>query len=64
MLDGHGSKMGLPFLCYINDPVNIWIACIGVPYETSLWKVSDAAEKNGTSYQEGVNNNEEDPNST
>ena len=36
LLDGHGSRLGLPFLRYINSTGNIWFACIGVPYGTSL----------------------------
>ena len=48
MLDGHDSRMGLPFLCYVNDPTYLWITCIGVPYGTSLWQVGDDVEQNGT----------------
>ena len=53
MLDGHGSRMGLLFLRYINNPAHLWIACIGVPYGTSLWQVGDSAEQNGT-YKGGL----------
>ena len=44
LLDGHGSQLELPFLNYINNPANHWIACIGVPYGTSLWQVGDSQE--------------------
>ena len=47
LLDGHGSRMELPFLQYINDPLHLWRALIGVPYGTSLWQVGDSAEQNG-----------------
>ena len=53
LLGGHGSRMGLPFLRYINDPAYLWIACIGVPYGTSLWQVGDAAEQN-SAYKGGL----------
>ena len=36
LLDGHGSRLGLSFLNYINDPLHPWVACIDVPYGTSL----------------------------
>ena len=47
LLDGHGSRMELPFPQYINDPLHLWRALIGVPYGTSLWQVGDSAEQNG-----------------
>ena len=53
MLDGHGSRYGIPFLRYINNDAHLWVACIGVPYGTSLWQVGDAAECNGT-YKGGL----------
>ena len=37
LLDGHGSRLRLSFLDYINDPLYPWAACIGVPYGISLW---------------------------
>ncbi len=37
LLDGHGSRLELPFLQYINNPLHDWIVCIGVPYGTSCW---------------------------
>ena len=36
MLDRHGSRMGLPFLRYIDDLAYLWVAFIGVPYGISL----------------------------
>ena len=47
LLDGHGSRLGLPFLSYINDAAHKWVVCIGVPYGTSLWQVGDSSEQNG-----------------
>jgi len=47
LLDGHGSRLELPFLSYINDEKHKWIVCIGVPNGTSLWQVGDSAEQNG-----------------
>jgi hypothetical protein len=48
LLDGHHSRLELPFLTYINDDKNKWNVCIGVPYGTHLWQVADAEEQNGT----------------
>ena len=48
LLDGHGSRVELPFLEYVNHPEHLWCACIGVPYGTDLWQVGDAREQNGT----------------
>jgi hypothetical protein len=38
LLDGHHSRMKLPFLKYINNPD---------PYGTHIWQVADASELNG-----------------
>jgi len=49
-LDGHGSQFDLKFLEYINDVEgkgHKWNVCIGVPYGTSYWQVSDSAKQNG-----------------
>ena len=48
LLDGHGSRLELPFLSYINDEKHPWVACIGVPYGTALWQVGDSSEQNGS----------------
>ena len=45
LLDGHGSGLSLPFLRNINSTGNIWFACIGVPYGTSLSQVGDSVEQ-------------------
>ena len=47
LLDGHGSRLEVPFLSYINDPTHKWIVCIGCPNGTSLWQVGDSSEQNG-----------------
>jgi hypothetical protein len=48
LLDGHQSRMKLPFLEYVNDPEHKWMVCLGVPYGTHLWQVADAPELNGS----------------
>ncbi len=48
LLDGHGSRLELPFLQYVNDDDHRWIVCIGVPYGTSYWQVGDSSEQNGS----------------
>jgi hypothetical protein len=48
LLDGHHSRLELPFLEYIHDPAHLWVVCIGVPYGTHKWQVADASECNGT----------------
>jgi hypothetical protein len=47
LLDGHGSRLELPFLKYINTEAHEWVVCIGVPYGTSYWQVGDSPEQNG-----------------
>jgi len=36
LVDGHGSRFGIPFLEYINDEDHEWKVCIGIPYNTVL----------------------------
>jgi len=48
LLDGHQSRIELPFLEYVNHPDHPWCACIGVPYGTDLWQVGDSEEQNGS----------------
>ncbi len=48
LLDDHQSRLELPFLTYINDPEDHWIACIGVPYGTILRQVGESKEQNGS----------------
>ena len=47
-LDGHGSRLQLPFLRYILTPATEWRACIGVPNGTAAWQVGDSSEQNGS----------------
>jgi len=47
LLDGHHSRMMLPFLDYINQPATKWCTCFGVPYATHIWQVNDASSLNG-----------------
>jgi len=47
LLDGHHSRMELPFLDYIHGTGHKWVVCIGVPYATHLWQVADASQLNG-----------------
>ena len=46
-LNGHGGKLGLPFLKYITNPAHIWFTVISVPYGTTFWYVGDIVEHNG-----------------
>jgi hypothetical protein len=48
LLDGHGSRLELPFLSYVNNEEHPWVVCIGVPCGTSYWQVGDSAEQNGS----------------
>ena len=48
LLDGHRSRLELPFLQYINTPKDHWVICIGVPYRTAYWQVGDSKEQNGS----------------
>jgi hypothetical protein len=47
LLDGHQSRMKLPFLEYINNPNHLCTVCLGVPYSTHIWQVGDAPQLNG-----------------
>jgi hypothetical protein len=47
LLDGHQSRLKLPFLRYINDKDHKWTVCLGVPYGTHIWQVADSSELNG-----------------
>ena len=47
LLDGHGSRLHLPFFQYVNDSAHLWAVLIGVPYGTSIWQVGYSNEKNG-----------------
>jgi hypothetical protein len=48
LLDGHGSRLELPFLKYINNLLPEWVVCIGVPYGTLHWQVGNSAKHNGS----------------
>ena len=48
ILDGHHSRLELPFLKYINNPETEWRCCIGVPYGSHFWQVADSNECNGS----------------
>ena len=48
MLDGHGSRLELPFLKYSNDKITEWCVCLGVPYGSTYWQVGDSKEQNGS----------------
>ena len=47
LLDGHHSRMELPFLEYIMSEEHWWTCCFGVPYGTHIWQVADSTEQNG-----------------
>ncbi len=36
LIDGHNSRLQLPFLEYINIPKDHWVVCLGVPYGKAL----------------------------
>ena len=48
MVDGHGSRLELPFLKYINDTTTKWCVCLVVPHETAYWQVGDSKEQDGS----------------
>ena len=48
LLDGHGSRLELPFLSYVNNQEHQWVVCFGVPYGTLYWQVGDSTEQNGS----------------
>ena len=37
LVGGHGSRLGLDILSYINNPEHEWVVCIGMPYGTAVW---------------------------
>ena len=47
LLDGHESRIDLPFLDYINNDDHKWVVCLGLPNGTSLWQVGDSSQQNG-----------------
>jgi len=48
LIDGHGSRFGLPFLNYASNPLHEWCVVIGLPYTTALWQVGNSPEQNGS----------------
>ena len=51
LLDGHESRLQLPFLEYVNSKnafnKPMWKACIGLPNGTAKWQVGDSKQQNG-----------------
>jgi hypothetical protein len=47
VLDGHGSRLQLPFLKYISEESHQWHAILGLPNGTSKWQVGDSKQQNG-----------------
>jgi hypothetical protein len=48
LLDGHKSRFEIPFLDYIHNKEHEWVCCIGVPYGTHIWQVTDSPQMNGS----------------
>jgi hypothetical protein len=48
VLDGHHSRLKLPFLKYINNPNHLRTVCLEAPYGTHKWQVADSLELNGS----------------
>jgi len=48
LLDGHHSRMMLPFLKCVTNKSHKWHCCFGVPYATHIWQVGDASAINGS----------------
>ena len=44
LLEGHGSRLQLPFLRYTNHPDHPCIVCLGLPNGTALWQIGDDAK--------------------
>jgi len=44
LFDAHDSRLQVPFLWYINNPLRPWILCIGLPNGTHKWQVRDINE--------------------
>ena len=42
ILDGHRSRLELPYLKYINDKTTEWRVYLDVPYGTVYWQVGDS----------------------
>ena len=48
IIDGHSSRLDPKLLTYIKNCNHRWKVCLGIMYATSLWKVGDRKEQNGT----------------
>lgn len=48
LLDGHSSRLEMPFLDYINNPKDNWVVCIGVPLWNRPMAGRDFKEQNGS----------------
>jgi len=46
IVDGHGSRLGLQFLSYINELSTKWMVVLGAPCATNLWQVHDDERMN------------------
>lgn len=53
LVDGHHSRLELPFLDYVNTPATEWVVTMGVPYGSHHWQVADSSECNGC-YKMGI----------
>jgi hypothetical protein len=47
ILDGHGSRLQLPFLNYISEESHQWHAILGLPNGASKWQVGNSKQQNG-----------------
>ena len=57
LVDGHGSRLSIPFLRYINnldssgkkvpDANHSWNCYLGLPNATAYWQVGDSSQQNG-----------------
>jgi len=47
ILDGHHSRLEVPFLDYIHGDGHKWKTCFGVPYGTHVWQLADSSQVNG-----------------
>ena len=56
LLDGHGRRLQLPFLEYINsttpDGLRKWTQNLVTTNNTNVWKVGDIINHNGCGYME------------
>ena len=48
LLDGHGSCLQVPLLCYLNNTNHRWFFYIGLTNSTAYWQVGDSPEQTGS----------------